>query len=119
MYEHRKQRLLSWREFLLRLAGHGVFALLLVSGSLGLGVLGFHLLSRQSWLDAFMNSAMLLGGMGPIGDMGKTSGKIFAAFYALYAGLVFIAVSGLLFTPVFHRVMHRLHIDESAVERRV
>lgn len=110
-YEHRRQRLLSRRAFAQRLARHGGWALLLVLGSLAVGMLGFHLLSRQPWIDALLNSAMLLGGMGPVGDLGPASGKLFASAYALYAGLVFLIVAGLLFAPVFHRVLHRFHVD--------
>jgi hypothetical protein len=111
MYEHRRQKLLSRPAFVRRLARHGLCALLLVLGSLALGTVGFHELSRQSWIDAFVNSAMLLGGMGPVGDLGRPSGKIFAAFYALYAGLAFLIVAGVLFAPVFHRMLHRFHLD--------
>jgi hypothetical protein len=118
MYEHRRQRLLSRPAFLKRLARHGGWALVLVVGSLALGTLGFHLLSEQAWFDAFLNSAMLLGGMGPVGDLGSTSGKIFAALYALYAGLVFLIVAGLLFAPVFHRMLHRFHLDTADDDRR-
>jgi hypothetical protein len=112
MYEHHKQPLISTREFVMRLARHGGWALILVGGSLGIGVLGFHYFSRQLWIDALLNSAMLLGGMGPIGDMGPTSGKLFATVFAIYAGLVFIAASGILFTPVFHRVLHKFHLAQ-------
>jgi sterol desaturase/sphingolipid hydroxylase (fatty acid hydroxylase superfamily) len=113
MYEHRRQKLLSRPEFVRRLARQGVTALMLVIGSLVIGTVGFHLLSREPWIDALLNSAMLLGGMGPVGDLGPTSGKLFATFYALYAGLVFLIVAGLLFVPVFHRVLHRFHLDSS------
>ena len=111
MYEHRSQKLLSRPEFLRRLALHGVWALALVFGSLTLGVLGFHLLGRQAWIDALLNSAMLLGGMGPVGDLGQTAGKLFAAFYALYSGLVFLIVASVLVAPLFHRIVHKLHLD--------
>lgn len=111
MYEHRRQRLLSRPAFLKRLVRHGMWAVLLVLGSLALGTVGFHLLSRQPWLDALLNSAMLLGGMGPVGDLGPALGKLFATLYALYAGLVFLIVAGLLFAPVFHRILHRFHLD--------
>ena len=112
MYEHRQQKLLNRRAFLNRLARHGVLALLLMLGSLILGTIGFHLVSGLAWVDASLNAAMLLGGMGPVGDLGASSGKIFAACYALYAGLIFMFVAGLLFAPVFHRILHRFHIDE-------
>jgi hypothetical protein len=111
MYEHRRQKLLSRPAFIRRLARQALSASVLVLASLVIGTVGFHELSRQPWIDALLNSAMLLGGMGPVGDLGPTSGKLFAAFYALYAGLVFLIVAGLLFVPVFHRVLHRFHLD--------
>src|SRR5207247_2651853 len=93
---------------MLRHLGYGG---LLVLGSLVIGTIGFHYLTIEKWWNALVNSAMLLGGMGPIGDLINipTSGKIFAAAFALYAGLVFITVSGLLAAPVFHRILHRFH----------
>ncbi|MBM3117852.1 hypothetical protein JMJ54_18615 [Jeongeupia naejangsanensis] len=66
----------------------------------------------MSWADAFVNAAMLLGGMGPVNPPQSLAGKIFAGCYALYAGLVFIVTAALLFTPVFHRLMHRVHWDD-------
>jgi hypothetical protein len=114
MYEHRKQNLLSHQAFMRRLARQGLTALMLVLLSLALGTVGFHTLSHQLWIDALLNAAMLLGGMGPVGDLGPTGGKLFATFYALYSGLVFLIIAGLLFVPVFHRVLHRFHLDTSA-----
>ena len=111
MYEHRGQKLLGRSPFVKRLARQGLIAMMLAVASLSIGTIGFHLLSRQPWIDALLNSAMLLGGMGPVGDLGPASGKLFATFYALYAGLVFLIVAGLLFVPVFHRVLHRFHLD--------
>lgn len=112
-YEHHRQKLLSRPAFAMRLARHGFWALLLVVGSLVLGTLGFHLTCEQSTIDAFVNASMLLGGMGPVGDPGQypDSGKIFAALYALYAGLVFLVIAAILLAPVFHRVLHRFHLD--------
>ena len=111
MYEHRSEELLSPQAFRRRLVRHGLFAVLLVFGSLLLGSIGFHVFGSQAWIDALLNSAMLLGGMGPVGDLGQTAGKLFATVYALYAGLVFLIVAGVLFAPVFHRVVHKLHMD--------
>jgi hypothetical protein len=111
MYEHPRQTLLNRPDFIRRLMRQGVSALMLVLVSLGLGTVGFHVLSGQLWIDALLNAAMLLGGMGPVGDLGQSSGKLFASFYALYSGLVFLIVAGLLFVPVFHRVLHRFHLD--------
>jgi hypothetical protein len=112
MYEHYKQPLISSREFIFRMLRHGGWALILIGGSLGLGILGFHYFSHLQWIDALLNSAMLLGGMGPIGEMGPTGGKLFASAFAIYAGLIFIAASGILFTPVYHRLMHKFHLPQ-------
>ena len=106
------QREAARRRFLRHLGQQGLWALLLVSLSLTGGTLGFHRFGQQQWLDAFLNSSMLLGGMGPVGDLGPASGKLFAALYALYAGLLFLIVAGLLVTPVFHRVLHRFHVED-------
>lgn len=111
MYEHRSKPLLSRRHFVRRLALHLLCAGAVVAVSLGLGMLGYHGFGRQSWIDAFLNAAMLLGGMGPVGELATSSGKIFAGIYALYAGLVLIAVASLLLAPVLHRVLHRVHLE--------
>jgi hypothetical protein len=112
MYEHYKQPLLSNPQFLVRMLRHGGLALILVGCSLAGGVLGFHYFSHLLWIDSLLNAAMLLGGMGPIGEMGSTGGKLFASFFALYAGLIFIASSAILLTPVFHRLMHKFHLAQ-------
>jgi hypothetical protein len=98
-------------DFWRHLGRQASWAGLMVAVSLGGGTLGFHAFSRQVWVDAFLNASMLLGGMGPVGDLGPTGGKLFAAGYALYAGLMFLVVAGLLVTPVFHRVLHRIHVE--------
>lgn len=82
-------------------------------GALAIGTVGYRL-SGFAWIDGFLNASMLLGGMGPIGDIPTTGGKLFASFYALFAGLVFIAVSGILLAPILHRLMHRLHLDDES-----
>ncbi|MGL4575257.1 MAG: hypothetical protein ACRCV9_10755 [Burkholderiaceae bacterium] len=112
MYETKKQPLLPKSGFRRRLAGHLVLALGLLAVSLGAGIAGYMMFERLPLVDAFLNAAMLLGGMGPV-DVPKTlAGKLFAGGYALYAGLVFIVTAALVFTPVMHRVLHRLHVDD-------
>jgi hypothetical protein len=98
-------------DFWHHLRSQALRASLLVIGSLVGGTLGFHSFSRQPWVDSLLNASMLLGGMGPVGDLGPTPGKLFAAAYALYSGLIFLIVAGLLVTPVFHRVLHRFHVE--------
>lgn len=75
-------------------------------------MLGYHLLERLPWLDAFLNAAMLLGGMGPVDAPHTPGGKLFAGLYALYAGLVFLVTAAIVFTPVLHRLLHRFHFSE-------
>lgn len=111
MYEHRSEPLLPHRHFIRRMALHLLWAAGIVALSLGLGMLGYHGFGQQRWIDAFLNAAMLLGGMGPIGELGTNSGKIFAGIYALYAGLVLIAVTSLILAPVLHRVLHSVHLE--------
>ncbi len=86
-------------------------AVVLVLGSLGLGTLGYHSLEHLSWLDAELNAAMILGGMGPVNPIATVGGKVFASAYALFAGLVFLSCAALVFTPLAKRTLHRLHLD--------
>jgi hypothetical protein len=111
VYEHRSEPPISTRRFFGRLLRHAGYGVALMAASLGAGTAGFHALAEQAPIDALLNAAMLLGGMGPVGDLARvgTGGKLFAAAYALYAGLVFLIVAGLLVTPVLHRVLHRFH----------
>ena len=97
---------------------HGGFAALVVGVSLGLGTAGYMAFANLEFVDALLNSAMLLGGMGPVGAIESTGGKLFATFFALYAGLVFVAVTGILLVPVFHRLLHRFHAESDEHRRR-
>jgi hypothetical protein len=112
MYEHRTQPLLSRRAFLARLALHGAAALLLIFGSLALGAVGYHATEGLSWLDAVLNAAMILTGMGPVNQLHTVSGKLFATGYALFSGVAFLAIAGLLVAPVGHRILHSLHLED-------
>lgn len=113
MYEHHSEPLLPLNRFFARLASSATTSLLLVGSSLALGMLGYHVLEHLSWIDAFLNASMLLGGMGPVDRPVTSGGKLFAGLYALYCGLVVIAVAGLLLAPVLHRVLHRLHAERN------
>ena len=84
----------------------------MTAGSLAIGMVGYHVLEQLSWLDAFLNAAMLLGGMGPVAVPVTEGGKLFAGLYALYCGLVVIAVAGIVLVPVAHRILHRFHLEE-------
>jgi len=111
-YEHRSQPLATRATFVQRVVNHGAAALVAILISLVIGTTGYHWFAQQSWIDSFLNACMLLGGMGPVGDIATAGGKLFAGLYALYCGLVFILVSGILLAPFLHRVLHALHIDD-------
>ncbi len=117
MFEHRTEPLLPRTVFLRRQAAHAGFSALLVGAALGLGVLGYHVLERLPWIDSLLNASMILGGMGPVDPVRSVGGKLFASFYALFSGLVFLAAAGVVFAPAFHRFLHRFHLgleDEGA-----
>ncbi len=117
MYERRGTRPIPMGHFLRRVAAHFAAALALVLLSLAIGMIGYAAFEHLGWGDAFLNSAMLLGGMGPVDAPRTSAGKVFAGVYALYCGLVFLVAAGVLFAPLLHRLLHRFHwIDE--VERK-
>ncbi len=111
MYEHRSSPLLSQTEFLQRLAIHAGAGLVVVLGSLTIGILGYRGFEHMTWLDALLNASMILGGMGPVTELHTSGGKLFASVYALYSGFVVLVVAGLLFVPVAHRILHRFHLE--------
>ncbi len=112
VYETRHQPLLPRATFLRRVARHAGLAVVVLALSLAGGMAGYRAFEGLSWLDAFLNSAMLLGGMGPVNPPLTVAGKLFAGLYALYAGLVFIVTAALVVTPILHRVLHRLHLGD-------
>lgn len=112
MYEHREEPLLPRARFVWRVVQHASVAVLVVAGSIGLGMAGYMRFERLHAIDAFLNAAMLLGGMGPVESPATAAGKLFAGFYALYSGLVFLVAASILLAPVVHRVMHRFHLRD-------
>jgi hypothetical protein len=109
MYEGKEIRPLSQPHFIRRMVVHLAMAIGVVGVSAGIGMWGYSYFESLPWRDGFLNSAMLLGGMGPVNAPQSNGGKLFAAFYALYAGLIFIVVTGLTLAPVVHRLLHRFH----------
>src|SRR5262249_22034555 len=93
-------------------------ALSLIFVSLLAGMSGYHFLEDLPWIDAFLNAAMILGGMGPVAPIQSFGGKLFAGFYALYSGLVVIVAAGVIFAPVFHRMIHKFHAEAGGREPR-
>lgn len=114
MYEGKHEQPLPRTRFVRRILLHGAIAATLLLASLGIGMTGYEYYEGLAWRDAFLNAAMLLGGMGPVDSPQTDAGKVFAGCYALYAGLVFLLIVGLVFTPVLHRVLHKFHWDQGA-----
>ena len=103
--------LLPRRRYLRRVWHHAGVALVLMFVSLLLGMWGYWYFEGLGWLDAYLNAAMLLGGMGPLESPHTTAGKLFAGFYALYAGMIVLVAAGIFLAPVLHRIMHRFHLE--------
>lgn len=112
MFEHRNEPLLTRRKFFGRLVRCALLGSGLIALSLLVGVIGYHDFGGLSWIDAFVNASMLLGGMGPVDAMHSTGAKLFASFYALYCGLTVLAIAGIFFAPVVHRFLHRFHLEQ-------
>ena len=112
MSESRLTPLLPWPAFRARMARAAGIGLALIAGSLAVGMLGYRFIAEQAWPDAFLNAAMILSGMGPVGELKTTGAKIFAGLYALYSGLTLISIVGVVIAPVVHRFLHKFHLDE-------
>lgn len=111
MFEHYQEPLKPRKEFLSRQILYLAFATIILLASIGIGTVGYHALGSLKWLDAFLNASMILTGMGPVDKMETDGGKIFSALYALFSGVAFLTFVGVLFAPVYHRFLHKLHLD--------
>jgi hypothetical protein len=111
MFEHRKSPLLPRRAYYARLGRSAGIAFAIVLGSLGLGMAGYHGFEGLPWLDAFENAAMILSGMGPVAPIQTSAGKLFAGCYALFSGLAFITTVAVVLAPIFHRFIHKFHLE--------
>ena len=113
MFEHKKEPLLPRHKYFQRVAKHGLIAISIILSSLTVGILGYHFFEGLSLIDSILNASMILGGMGPVNELRTNAGKIFASAYALFSGVIFLVVAGVLFAPIFHRFLHRFHLDSS------
>jgi hypothetical protein len=111
-FEHKRQPLASRRMFAKRLAGSFALSLTLIVLSLFGGMAGYHYFESMPWIDAFVNAAMILSGMGPVGTLQTWNGKAFAGSYALYSGLILILAMGIVIAPIVHRVLHRFNLED-------
>jgi hypothetical protein len=104
-------------QFLARLLKKAMIALGVVAGALMIGSFGYHFTEGMPWLDATLNAAMILSGMGPVNVLETSAGKVFAIFYCLFSGVAFITMAAILFGPVAHRFLHRFHLELEAEEK--
>ncbi|MCS7083058.1 MAG: hypothetical protein N2561_06960 [Bacteroidetes bacterium] len=111
IYERRRDPPLPRMRFLMRMLWHASGAALLVGAALGLGMWGYRVFVGLDWVDAFLNAAMILGGMGPVAELRSPAAKIFAGCYALFSGLLFLVTAAVLLSPLVHRFLHAFHWD--------
>lgn len=111
-FEHRRQRLIPARRFALRMGRAVLLWLALTLVGLAIGMAGYAASEGMSALDAFLNAAMILAGMGPMTELRTESGKLFAGFYAIFSGLFVVVATGFVLAPLLHRVLHSFHIEE-------
>lgn len=102
--------------FIRRVIRSIVIGTVMIIAALLIGMLGYHFFEGMSWIDAFVNASMILSGMGPMGTLNTASGKLFAGFYALFSGLLFILIVGIIFGPIAHRFFIRWHIEDKRDE---
>jgi len=111
VFEHRKEKLLPPREFIRRLGWSVAAGLGLITFSLSIGMLGYHALGGLPWIDAFLDAAMILSGMGPVAPLQGNAIKLFAGCYAIYCGIALIGTTGVILAPVIHRGLHKFHLE--------
>jgi len=111
MFEHRRQALLPRPAFYARVARNALLGTAVIGAALGIGMCGYRYLEKMSWLDAYLNAAMILSGMGPIAPLQTKLGKFFAGSYALFSGLAVLTSVGVVFAPLFHRFIHKFHLE--------
>lgn len=110
--ENRKRRLAPWHVFVGRIIRSVLISGLLIIMTLLVGLLGYHHIAGFAWVDALLNASMILGGMGPVGELPTPAAKVFASFYALFCGLIFVAAMGIFLSPLIHRMLHKFHLDD-------
>jgi len=109
--EHKREKVISFPDFLIRQLRYLLFALFLISFSVGIGVFGYCYFAQLAIIDGFHMACLILTGMGPVAEMKTNEAKIFSSLYALYSGVAFLGITAITFAPIIHRLLHKLHIE--------
>ena len=115
----RKTRYDTTHHLFAHMLRNSIAGLLLIAITLYIGMLGYHLTEKMSWIDSFLNASMILSGMGPATNMSTTAGKLFAGCYALFSGLAFIAIVVIILSPVIHRFFRKIHLESARDEKDI
>jgi hypothetical protein len=118
MFERKTEKLVPLPTFFRRVALSLLLTLVVLFVALTIGVLGYHGIAGLSWIDSVLNASMILSGMGPVATMTTTSSKLFASGYAMFSGVVFLSSIGLVLAPLFHRILHKFHLDDADQDER-
>ena len=118
MFERRHEKLAPVPVFIKRMAMSVAMALLMIAVCLFIGIAGYHWLAGLEWIDSLLEASMILGGMGPVKELHSSSAKVFASMYALFSGLVFIGIMGVVLGPLAHRMMHKFHVDDKDLKTK-
>ena len=117
MFEHISKPVLPRHQFVSRLMRAVLLGLALIVVSLAIGMAGYlYFFPNLDWADAFVNAAMILAGMGPLAVPETKGAKIFSGCYAIYSGLMLVMSAGVVFAPLVHRFLHKMHADEDEVD---
>jgi hypothetical protein len=112
MFENKTDSLAPRKVFVARVVWSFLISSCVVAASLGLGTLGYHIFGELMWIDALLNAAMILSGMGPVDAVKSVEGKLFATFYCLFSGIVFLTLLAIILTPIYHRFLHSFHLAD-------
>jgi len=115
-FESKKQKIANWSTFVFRVLRYALFSFILIAFSLGLGTIGYRFFTGASYVDCFHIASMILTGMGPVIPIETDAAKIFSSFYALYSGVAFLTCTAVFFSPLIHRLLHILHVDDEELE---
>jgi uncharacterized protein involved in cysteine biosynthesis len=116
MTSQKNKNILSKRDFAKRMLRYFIFATILILLSLGIGVVGYHITAGLGWIDSLLNASMILTGMGPVDRLTNDTAKVFASFYSLFSGVAFLSTVAIFFSPIAHRLLHLLHVENTEEE---